>query len=402
MKKMVQKKTMLKRAGIVLLLLSALTLGACGTRGAGSKNSNQNDVRDEAQNGKGAASEETEESSGKKARTEDLASFFEYTLNEEDDTVLLTNYIGEDARVTVYDSYVIDGKEYKTELMDGIMDGNKTSPFRYKHVITSIAFEGSVKLNNGGYYFEGLENLETVDLSGLDTSECTQLTGMFCYCTSLSEVDLSALNTEKCEDLSGMFGSCESLTEVDLSVIDTSHVKSFYQLFRGCENLTTVNLEGVDTSSAVMFESMFLGCHSLTSLDVSGFDVSSVTNFATMFSGCEKLEHIDVSNFDTSSALTFAGMFQGCKSLTSLQLDGFETSSLVYMESMFKECERLTELDMSSFTGSVQYCNEMFKGCTNLTAVYVNQAFYDRVHSEHARHERMFDDCGVSDFTVKN
>lgn len=402
MKRMFQKKTMLKRAGIVLVLLSALTLGACGTSGAGSKNSDSKGARDEAENGKGATSEETQGSSGKKARTEDLASFFEYTLNDDDNTVLLTEYIGEDAQVTVYDSYVIGGKEYKTELMDGIVDGNKTSPFRYKHVITSIAFEGSIKLNNGGYYFEGLENLETVDLSGLDTSECTQLTGMFCYCSSLSEIDLSALNTEKCEDLSGMFGSCESLTEVDLSVIDTGHVKTFYQLFRGCENLTTVNLEGVDTSSAVMLEGMFLGCHSLTSVDVSGLDVSSVTNFAMMFSGCEKLKHVDVSNFDTSSAFTFAGMFQGCKSLTELQLDGFETSTLVYVEGMFEECEGLTELDMSSFTGSVQYCNDLFQGCTNLTAVYVNQAFYDCVYSEFARHERMFDNCGVSDFTVKN
>lgn len=402
MKKMVQKKTMLKRAGIVLLLLSALTLGACGTRGASSKNSGQNDVRAEAENDKGAASEETERSSGNKARTEDLASCFEYTLNEEDETVLLTNYIGEDAQVTVYGSYVIDGKEYKTQLVDGLDGGTKTSPFRYKYMITSIAFEGGVKLNNGGYYFEDLENLETVDLSGLDTSECTRLTGMFYGCTSLSEVDLSALNTEKCEDLSSMFSFCKSLTEVDLSVIDTSHVRLFYNLFEHCENMTMVNLEGVDTSSAVNLGGMFRGCHSLTSLDVSGFDVSNVTSFVQMFSGCEKLEHIDVSNFDTSNALSLAGMFEDCKSLTSLQLGGFETSKVEYVEGMFEGCESLTELDMSSFTGKVRYCNEMFKGCTNLTAVYVNQAYYDRVYSKFADHERMFDDCGVSDFTVKN
>lgn len=50
---------------------------------------------------------------------ETLDSLYEYELIESENTVLLKKYIGKEENLTVYGSYKIGGKEYKTRLRDG-------------------------------------------------------------------------------------------------------------------------------------------------------------------------------------------------------------------------------------------------------------------------------------------
>ena len=138
-----------------------------------------------------------------------------------------------------------------------------------------------------------------------------------------------------------MFLDCRSLESLDLSGLDTSSATGMSSMFSGCSSLESLDLSGFDTSNVIGMRDMFRYCKSLTSLDPSGFDTSSVVGMSGMFRGCSSLESLDPSGFDTSSVVGMRGMFDGCSSLESLDLSGFDTSSVLYIRDMFDGCSGL-------------------------------------------------------------
>ena len=77
---------------------------------------------------------------------------------------------------------------------------------------------------------------------------------------------LEHLNTSQVTDMGGMFRSCESLAALDLSSFDTSKVKYVRGMFEDCKGLTTLDLSNFDTSKLTSIRDMFRECKSLTSL----------------------------------------------------------------------------------------------------------------------------------------
>ena len=207
--------------------------------------------------------------------------------------------------------------------------------------ITSAKIEGQIAVSTARSMFLDCRSLESLDLSGLDTSKATDMSGMFEGCSSLEFLDLSGLDTSKATGMSSMFSGCSSLESLDLSGFDTSNVIGMRDMFRYCKSLTSLDPSGFDTSSVVGMSGMFRGCSSLESLDLSGLDTSSATDVSYMFSGCSSLESLDLSGFDTSSVVGMRGMFDGCSSLESLDLSGFDTSSVLYIRDMFDGCSGL-------------------------------------------------------------
>ena len=65
---------------------------------------------------------------------------------------------------------------------------------------------------------------------------------MFYDCSSLSSLDLSGLDTSNVTDMSGMFSCCSSLSSLDLSGLGTSNVTDMSHMFSGCSSLRTVEL----------------------------------------------------------------------------------------------------------------------------------------------------------------
>lgn len=164
-------------------------------------------------------------------------------------------------------------------------------------------------------------NCITLDLTGLNTSEASDMSEMFAYDSCLEKINLSSFNTSKCVTMQAMFYSCKSLQTIDLSTFDTS----------ACES----------------FESMFDGCESLETLDLSSFNTECSVNFQEMFKNCITLETLDISNFNTSNAFGFAQMFEGCVNLKTLNLGGIEFGGFVITNDMFKDCNALEYVDLS-------------------------------------------------------
>ena len=102
------------------------------------------------------------------------------------------------------------------------------------------------------------------------------------------------------ESMIDYFSGFNEMTSIDLSALDTSEVTNMKGMFENCRSLTSLDLSNLDTSQVTDIGGMFAGCGSLTSLDVSNFDTSQVTNMNSMFFMCSNLTSLDVSNFDTS------------------------------------------------------------------------------------------------------
>ena len=162
----------------------------------------------------------------------------------------------------------------------------------------------------------------------------------------------------------GWFTGLRSLKSIEgFEYLNTSQVTDMNGMFSDCESLTALDLSNFDTAKVTDMNGMFLGCKTLTALDLSSFNTAKVTDMRWMFDWCESLTTLDLSNFDTAKVTDMNGMFSFCKSLTALNLSSFDTAKVTDMSWMFEGCESLTELDLYNFdTAEVTDMNEMFEG----------------------------------------
>ena len=131
---------------------------------------------------------------------------------------------------------------------------------------------------------------------------------------------LSYLNTSEVTDMWGMFYDCESLENIDVSHFDTSNVTNMWGMFYDCESLENLDVSHFDTSKVTDMGYMFKTCRSLKQLDVSHFDTSKVTDMENMFGSCFKLESLDVSHFNMSKVTDASMIFYFCSSLLDLYI----------------------------------------------------------------------------------
>ena len=203
---------------------------------------------------------------------------------------------------------------------------------------------GSVEANtNGSGMFAYLDNVSTLDLSGLDTSNMTNMTYMFYKSISLTNIDLSGFDTSKVVNMYGMFWGCNNLKNIDVSNFNTKKVTTMAYMFRDCNSLEKLNLSNFDTSNVTRMDSMFLYDGSLTNIDLSNFNTSKVTNMGDMFEGCGQLTELDLSSFDTSNVKIMYYMFNRDKGLKTIYVsDKWNISNVTESAGMFANCTSLT------------------------------------------------------------
>ena len=248
--------------------------------------------------------------------------------------------------------------------------------FRYFRELTDIDLGGldTSEVTDMSGMFDDCVKLTHLDVSGFDTAKVTNMQGMFWECSSLTSLDVSGFDTSEVKNMVGMFWYCSSLTSIDLSEFDTQNVTVMGSMFSGCGNLTSLDLSSLDTHNVTGMYGMFSNCDSLTSLNISGIDTSGVSDMSYMFQGCSKLTDLNMSGLDTSEVTDMSGMFEGCASLSSLDVSGFDTSKVSIMSGMFANCTNLASLDVSNFdTSKVNDMTSMFEGCASLSSLDVSK-----------------------------
>ncbi|WP_050342886.1 BspA family leucine-rich repeat surface protein [Olsenella sp. oral taxon 807] len=251
-------------------------------------------------------------------------------------------------------SYTLDDSGKLTIYPTDGVSGEMADPYsavNYRDV-RSVVIERGVSAPEDSYdLFRGLGLMESIDLSGLDTSRVTDMGWMFYGCSSLVSVDLSGWDTSQVTNMSRMFRRCSSLKALDLSGWDTSSVVRMDEMFSRCSSLASLDLSGWDTSSVVRMDEMFFDCSSLASLDLSHLDMSRVTDMHAMFSRCSSLASLDLSHLDTSNVMDMSDMFWSCSSLASLDLSHLDTSRVTDMGWMFYGCSSLSSIAVGKGAG---------------------------------------------------
>ena len=153
--------------------------------------------------------------------------------------------------------------------------------------------------------------------------------------TLLKQANLEGLDTSNVTDMNGMFGGARSLTSLDVSKWDTGNVTSMSWMFDSATSLTDLNVSDWKTGNVTDMINMFNGTFSLNSLDVSKWDTGNVTNMYSMFGSAISLNSLDVSNWDTSNVTDMSNMFDNASSLTSLDVSNWDTSKVTNMSDMF-------------------------------------------------------------------
>ncbi len=144
-------------------------------------------------------------------------------------------------------------------------------------------------------------NDETIDVSNLDTSEVTNMDGMFAGCSNLKHIDLSNFNTSKVTRINAMFRGCSQLEAIDLSSFDTSKIDCLEAVFSGCSSLETLDLSNFDVSNVDEFIGVFEDCTNLRELNLSNWQVKESASYVDMFCNTPNLERVILTNTSESA-----------------------------------------------------------------------------------------------------
>ena len=164
-------------------------------------------------------------------------------------------------------------------------------------------------------------------------------------------------------DCSRLFLNVKVPIGIDMTDLDTSQCTTFLSMFQQGEAFKTI-IGGNKflTSNANDMTRMFYnfgvtGCHH--TIDFSLFDTSQVTSLEGMFSGsCFKF--LNLTSFNTANVVTLKQMFTSSKAI-SLDLSSFDTTQVTTVQMMFASMTNLISLDISNFEFySVQETTQMF------------------------------------------
>lgn len=158
-------------------------------------------------------------------------------------------------------------------------------------------------------------------------------------------LDLSDFNTSNITDMCGMFVECKAKEIVFGEKFNTSKVERMINMFLFCE-VQSLDLSYFDTSKVTVMTHMFSECRAETINLGNNFDTSNVIDMSYMFGSCN-LKEINLGNkFNTSNVLQMNEMFISVKSDKISLGDKFDTSQVKTMHRMFYQCMLNNELDL--------------------------------------------------------
>ena len=227
-----------------------------------------------------------------------------------------------------------------------------------------------------GHFFAKCYYL-SIDLTYFDSSKITQMDYLFGACEQLKKIEgLNNLDTSNVTNMEGMFIDCKELTYLNLYNFNTSKVTNINSMFGVCNKLENIyGLENFDTRNITKMKSLFDGCNSLKYLDLSNFDTSNITLLYFLFKDCSKLKQIKgLNKLNTSKVTNMTGLFSKCKKLKFLDLSNFDTSNVETMKEMFFSCTKLKEIKGFENLNTIKLKNMemLFSGCISLEKINLN------------------------------
>ncbi|WP_304228062.1 BspA family leucine-rich repeat surface protein [Lactobacillus kitasatonis] len=204
-------------------------------------------------------------------------------------------------------------------------------------------------------------NATTADLSDINLSpSITSFNNLFSNMPNIESIDLTGWDTGNITDMSYMFFNDPKLTTIKgLEGFDTSNVTNMSNMFASYTNPTTNDYNPKSLSSTGHLES----------LDLSNWKTGNVTNMNFMFGGQTYLTSLgDLRHWDTRNVTDMRGLFYDLENIPALDLSNWVTDKVTDMSYMFNKMSKIKNLDSISewHTHNVVDMSYMFNGMTDL------------------------------------
>lgn len=193
---------------------------------------------------------------------------------------------------------VTDKASANVNVSGGDVSEYYTSSYKYGGAILSIKKVPLLPIQGNSTYhmFQGFQALVEVPL--LDTSNITDMNGMFYNCYSLKSIPL--LDTSKVTTFSEAFYNCYNIKE--FPTLSTNSATSFYYMFYRCNSITSLHL--LNSSKVTNVNGMFAICTDL--INLGGLQnlgqaylttqSANYSNYTLNLSACTKLTHDSLMN----------------------------------------------------------------------------------------------------------
>ena len=246
--------------------------------------------------------------------------------------------------------------------------------------------------------FEGCTNLETINLSGMGGNNLTGSLYLFNECPKIKSINMSnfnfgtssmynlfyslplletinltGVNTSKVVSMASLFEKSSNIESIDLHDVDMSSVETISNMFYDCTKLKNVNLSNTGGDNLRYINDLFKNCINLKNINMSGFNFGKITSLATTNSPFYQntiIETVNLSNIKKSSLTAISGMLKGCSNLKYVDMSNWNLETIATAQ-LFENCSNLLTIDLSGIT-TISSPYNMFNGDTSLTTIYVS------------------------------
>ena len=122
--------------------------------------------------------------------------------------------------------------------------------------------------------FQNCSNLISIDLTDFAPTNVTSVGWMFNNCSKLKEIKgINKINIERVYKLTSKFQNCNEIEYLDLSNFDTSNATDMGGMFMECYKLKEIKgINEFNTSNFNSLKGTFQNCREMEYLDLSNFD----------------------------------------------------------------------------------------------------------------------------------
>jgi bacterial surface protein 26-residue repeat/bacterial surface protein 26-residue repeat/bacterial surface protein 26-residue repeat/bacterial surface protein 26-residue repeat len=227
------------------------------------------------------------------------------------------------------------------------------------------------ELKDMSWAFSGCGKMNTIDISGIDSSKLESVKGLFADCYSLKTITgLDTLNLSKCVSTHSMFLNNHNIQSIDVSSLDVSNVMDMTSMFQSCVKLSQIDFTGWNTGNVVMMNNFMYNVNQMRNLDATMLDVHNLSSMSSCFNSCVKMESLNIGTWNTASLYDCSYAFANMKALENLDISNFNIQNVVNMTAMFYTMEKMTRLDLTNFgINKCSSCASMFMNCKKLEEI---------------------------------
>ena len=251
-------------------------------------------------------------------------------------------------------------KVYLPEDSSGLFS-NFPGSFTFAEFLDTSKIDTSKVKNMSSLFY--YSKLKEINLDNWNTSNVTDMSGMFLGSSGVEKLNISNLNTKNVKSMNGMFSNLEGsgFKNLDLSKWNTSNLTDIGRMFTLNYSVENVNVSNWNTSKITTMQDSFSGAHNLKEIKgIESWNTSNVKTINNMFAFSENLKFLNLSKWDTSNVEDMSDVFSGSEGLIYLNIENWDTSKIQNFANIFSNTS-LTHLKIGNKFAKTKLTDNLFK-----------------------------------------